>query len=230
MKIRKIYLAVMIITTVLLASCELDNYDGPNAELSGSIIDIGTKELVQQDIIRGTTLKIIEHGYDPVSPQYLRATNNGTYADKMLFANTYTIQPDQRNFVQIPEQVIKITGKTVLDFLVVPYIRVKDLSIVKNGTKVKATFKLQQNVPNNVTKIGLYASSEPIVGEPIRTVATELDVNTVVDENQVFVLEIDLAANSSLLKPGKPYFFRVGALINLPEAKFNYAAAVKLDI
>lgn len=229
-KIKFSLMAMIIATAGMLASCELDNYEGPTAELSGSIIDEETQELVQQDIIRGTVISITEHGYDPVSPQYIRTKPDGTYMDKLLFANMYTVQPERGNFLPVEPQDIMIEGKTTLDFMVVPYIRVKDATIVKSGSKIIATFKLQQNVDNNVSRIGLYAHPNPIVGEPIRTVATEMAINAVVDPNQVFTLEIDLAANSSSLVAGNQYFFRVGALIDVGEAKFNYAPAVRLGI
>ena len=74
----------------MVSACGLDkvdNFDGPDASLSGSIIDAETNELVQTDVIEGTTIKIIEHGYDPVTPQYLRVKNDGTYSNTMLFKN-----------------------------------------------------------------------------------------------------------------------------------------------
>lgn len=220
----------ILIIAVAASSCELDNYDAPNAQLSGNIIDVQTNELIQQDIIRGTTIKITEHGYDPVQPQYLRVKNDGTYANTLLFANTYTVQPDQRNFVQVAEQEIQIGSGTQLDFHVQPYIRVKEASIVKEGTKIIATFRLEQTVPEVVSRIGLYAHVEPIVGEPIRAVAAETQVGRVVEENEVFTLEIDAAENRATLEAGVQYFFRIGAVINVPEAKFNYAPAVRLSV
>jgi hypothetical protein len=221
---------LILALAALFASCKLDNYEGPDAQLTGSIIDKETQELVQQDLIRGTVIKIIEHGYDPVAPQYLRAQTDGTYTDQLLFANTYTVQPERGNFVPVEAQDIRIEGKTKLDFMVLPYIRVKEVNIVKSGSKVIATFKLQQNVGNTINRIGLYAHPDPIVGEPVRVVASETTIDAVADPNQVFTLEIDLAANRSSLIPGKQYFFRVGALINVGEAKFNYAPAVRLAI
>ena len=228
---RKIELLIIAIgLTGVLSSCELDNYEGPNASLSGSIIDAETGELVQQDIIRGTTIQLLEHGYDPVSPQFLVVKNDGTYAHSMLFANTYTVQPLRANFIEVPPQDIEIKGETILDFTVTPYIRILEANIARNDTKVVATFRVQQNVTNNVRKIGLYAHSDPNVGEPMRLVATENNINAVVDPNQIFTLEIDLVANSSLFVSGKPYFFRIGALIDVGEAKSNYAPAVRIDL
>lgn len=214
----------------LFTGCKLDNYDAPNGQLVGNIIDVETNELVQQDIIRGTTIKLIEHGYDPVSPQYLRVKTDGTYANTLLFANTYTIQPDQRNFVQVDEQEFVVTGNSTLDFKVQPYIRVKNAKIIKNGDKVTATFNIDQNVSESVRRIGLYAHTQPIVGEPIRLIATEMDLNRNVNENELMTLEINVKENSSIFKSGEQYFFRIGAVANIPEAKFNYAPAVRLAV
>src|SRR5690606_13926247 len=78
--------------------------------------------------------------------------------------------------------------------------------------------------------IGLYAHAEPIVGEPIRSVAAEAQLGRTVEEGETFTLVIDAAENRAMLKSGTPYFFRIGAVINVPEAKFNYAPAVQLTI
>ena len=221
---------IFLIAAFALFSCKKDNYAPPTAGLAGSFIDAQTNELVEQDIIRGTTIEMIEHGYDPVTPQYLIVKTDGTYENSLLFANTYTVQPVRGNFVAVDPQDVNIQGQTKLDFKVTPYIRVKDVNIAVNGTKVVATFKLAQTVASNIKKIGLYAHSDSRVGEPMRLVAVEQDINAVADPNHVYTLEMDLAANSSTLKPGNQYYFRVGSLIDVGEAKLNYAPAVRLPI
>ena len=58
---KKIFVKTLFIamSALILHSCELDNYDGPDATLSGRIIDKETGELVEQDIIRGTQIEFI---------------------------------------------------------------------------------------------------------------------------------------------------------------------------
>ena len=124
------YLFFPLMLSMFFYACELDNYDYPDASITGRIIDSETNELVQSDLINGTTIKLIEHGYDPVSPQYLRVKSDGTYANTLLFSNTYTIQPDLRNFVQIDEQEVEIGKNTTLDFIVTPYLRINNISFV----------------------------------------------------------------------------------------------------
>jgi hypothetical protein len=221
---------LLIIAALAFAGCEKDNYDGPTAGLAGRFIDAETGELVQQDIIRGTQIEIIEHGYDPVTPQYLLVKVDGTYENSLLFENTYTVQPKRGNFVDITPQDVLIKGKTTLDFTVTPYIRILSQSIVKTGDKVIATFKLEQNVVNNIKKIGLYAHKDVQVGEPMRQVAAEQTLNAPSNPATTYQLEINLPANSSTLKPGFEYYFRIGALIDVGEAKLNYAPAVRIGI
>lgn len=221
---------LLFVSIIGLASCKKDNYDGPDSGLSGKFVDEATNELVQMDIIRGTRIEFVEHGYANPQNQYMILKNDGTYANTLMFANTYTIRISEPNFIPIAEQELVIKGQTTLDFKVTPYIRIKDVSIVKNGTKVTATFKLQQNVINNVQKIGLYAHSDSRVGEPMRLVAAEQQINAVTNPATVYTLEIDLPSNSTQLKPGNDYYFRVGALIGVGGSKPNYAAAVKISI
>lgn len=227
----KVKYIFFIATLVLgMTSCKKDNYDGPTAGLSGRFVDAKTQELIDQDIILGTTIEIIEHGYASRTPQALIVKTDGTYSNTMLFANTYTVTPVRGNFIPIDSQVVNIQGQVTLDFAVTPYIRLHEVNIVKSGTKVVATFKLEQNVINNVKKIGLYAHSDSRVGEPMRLVAAETNLNAPSDPSHVYTLEIDLAANTTTLKPGNKYYFRVGALIDAGEAKPNYRPAVRLDI
>lgn len=230
MKRIKLYFLPIFLGLFVFFSCELDNYDYPDAALTGSIIDAETNELIQSDIINGTTIKIIEHGYDPVSPQYLRVKNDGTYANTLLFSNTYTVQPDQRNFLQIDEQEVKIGKDTKLDFRVTPYIRVKDAEIVKEGNNIIATFRLQQTTPDAVNKIGLYAHSEPIAGEPVYLIAAEITLNRQVTEDETFKVVINVSRNTALLKPNQTYYFRIGAVSSFSGAKFNYAPSQQINV
>ncbi len=211
-------------------ACSIDNYPAPDSQLYGTFLDAETNEPVEQDIIRGSTIEYIEQGYASQTKQTMIIKNDGTYRNNLIFANTYTITPVRGNFVPMTAQEVTVKGETQLDFKVQPYIRVKELSIEKVGTKVVAKFKLQQTVINNVRKIGLYAHPEPSVGEPMRVALAEQEINGVIDANKVYQLELDLPSNSNVLKTGNPYFFRAGAIIDAPESKFNYAKAVRIAL
>jgi hypothetical protein len=231
MKTYKLTSTILFFAAVALcSSCgldEIDNYEQPNAGLSGRIIDDETGELVQQDIIRGGVIEIIEQGY--VTPQYLILKVDGTYANTRLFANTYTVQPKRGNFKVVDAQEVNIKGQTTLDFRVIPYIRIKEAQIVRNDNIITATFKMEQTSVSNILKVGLYAHPDPNVGEPMHIARKEVNINAVADPNQVYTIQLDTFSDPDLVE-GKKMFFRIGALIDVPEAKYNYAPTVNIQL
>jgi len=232
MKTIKIYI-LLFIGTLFFSACklnDLDNYDGPNASIHGGFYDVATSELVQQDIIQGVQIEYIEEGFENPEVQYLIVKNDGTYRNNLMFAGTYTIRPVRGNFIPVAAEEIQVKGDTKVDFKVQPYIRIKDLKIEKQGNKIVAAFHLEQTVDNKVSKIALFAHREPNVGSPLNTVSSVMNIDAVTHTATEYKLEINLTENSSQLKAGSQYYFRVGALINAPEAKYNYAPAVRITI
>lgn len=224
-------LIFLICGMLAFSSCELDNYEGPTASISGSLIDSETGELVQGDIISGTNIEYIEEGYENPPIQRLVVKVDGTYRNDMMFAGKYKILPLTRgNFVpQTDTLFLDINGETIQNFEVQPYIRIKDASITIDGTKITATFKLEQTVNNKVKSYGLFGHSSPAVGEPLQFGKKTKTLNKVVDPTTEYELVLDVRTDKDFEK-GKPYFFRIGALISADEAEFNYAPAVRLTI
>lgn len=221
----------LIALLLFATSCELDNFDGPNASIRGAIYDEETNEPIEQDIISGTQIDYIELGFENPVTQYMVFKVDGTYQNDLFFAADYSIRPNRGNFVPVSIDTIKIKkGKNELDFRVKPYIRIKNASIVKKGNKIVATFNIQQTVTNKVNKIGLFAHREPTVGQPMKLVGVEKTLGSTTSEEVQYELEIDLEANSNTLKAGQQYYFRVGAIITATDAKYNYAKAVRIDI
>ncbi len=226
-------MAAAALVSVSMVSCDLfrlDNFDAPDGSLTGRIIDAETKENVQSDIIEGTMWRFIEHGYDNPQPQYMRVKCDGTYANLLMFQGEYEIVPDARNFMPVDPVTIQVGKNTVYDFEVIPYIRILDPSITKEGNNVTATFRVQSNTTDAVKKVGLYVSDQPIVGEPMRKCCIEANVNTVMDSESTMKLVMNMARFTADLKENHDYWFRIGAQSAVGGAKFNYAPAVLLNI
>ena len=194
------------------------------------IIDKETGELVEQDIIRGTQIEFIEHGYDNPLTQYMVIKNDGTYANKMMFANDYTIQIRSANFPATEPVEITIKGNTTYDFEVIPYLRIKDVQIKIEGDEVVATAKVEKTTGHKITRIGLYAHQNQQVGEQMRQLYAEWpnpEDGGYVAGNECR-LSIPISTNKHLLKPGTKFYFRVGAQVDASEAKLNYAPAIQV--
>ncbi|MFY0626736.1 MAG: DUF3823 domain-containing protein [Reichenbachiella sp.] len=242
------YTLVVVVLGGFLSSCdllEIDNFDGPNATLMGSIIDADTGELVLQDIVRGTQIQIFEDGWDPVSPQNLEIKTDGTYHDSRLFSNTYTVIPISTNFHAVDTLFgFDISGSTTLDFTVTPYIRVKDVTMELIGDIVTANFRIEQtidsiavndstNAPVFVRKVGLYGHRDPNVGEPMQLGKEEENVNAIMvrDVNDTFTLEFDTSRDADFVGDNiNLVYFRIGAILDMPDARYNYAPTVEFDL
>lgn len=220
---KKIFLTLI---PILLLSCQKDNYMAPDAAIYGSFIDIDTGELVPQDIYNGTEIEYIEKGYTTIEKMVVK--NDGTYRNALIFSGEYEITPKRGNFEPLEPQTVKIEGETKLDFHVRPYIRINDLVIYRNGDKIVAQFNLEQTGYDNVSNVALFAYSEPSVGYLMFDASQVVPVGERFAEEKMFTIVMDIP--SSNLEPGNTYFFRAGALINVPEAKYNYGPTIRLDI
>lgn len=234
---RNSYFLFILMLTLVVSSCKKDNYAAPDAELFGTFIDRDTKEPIAQDIINGTAIELIEHGWvtgQTNITQSLVIKGDGTYKNSQIFPGKYLVRAVRGNFQNIPAiDTFEIKkGSNQLDFTVVPYIRVKDPVIVKNGTVVTATFKLEQTTTQNVSRIGLYVHPNPNVGQPMKLIFVEQTLNRVVTPTETFTITLDMAAGSNTswntLRPGEQYYFRIGALSSATSAKHNYAPPVRL--
>ncbi|MCD7972218.1 MAG: DUF3823 domain-containing protein [Candidatus Azobacteroides sp.] len=232
MRSRKIYMLIAGICTLLFHSCELDNFDGPDATIYGGIYDMETKELVRQDIVSGAQIEYVEHGFQNPVTQYQIIKNDGTYRNNLMFSGTYTMQLQRGNFVPMDPIEVKVQGDTEINFEVIPYIRIKNAKIEKEDNIITATFNMETTVPNNVATIGLYFHQQATVGYGSKLNFVEATINEVPTEDKLYTIRLDVTSYSSELEEGKPYYFIIGALIDAPqaEAKHNYAPPVRITI
>lgn len=210
-------------------SCELDNYGGPDAQIYGEVRDAETGELIQQDLSGGSIIRYIEYGYENPDQQSMNFKVDGTYRNNLMFSGTYDFYFEESNF-QIPERLTEYKikkGENRLDFEVIPYVRISDVSIVKEGDKIIANFKVTPTVDNNVRQVGLFGHPDFIVGNQYALDRATVDVNESFNgQTREYRLELGTGAFDA----GEPCYFRVGAIVDVANSKYNYAPSVKLDL
>jgi hypothetical protein len=235
-------IAVVCLFT-LLQSCEKDNFEAPAASFFGAIKDSIGGGLVETELINGSQIEVFEKGgyATPVSQKWL-IKNNGEFRNNLVFANTYDINLANGNFFPYRVNDVEIKpGQNQRDFQVVPYIRIKNCVIThdKAANKIVATFSLEAGKSRVKAKaIRLYAFTDIYVGENVKFNTTgtgftqSFSPSKIIDAT-TYTLSIDLAANSSLLKPGRNYYFRVGALADVSgvgTVRHNFAPYVKIAL
>lgn len=229
---KKIYYLVFIIGSLLLSinSCKIDNFPLPDAQVFGAIRDTVGGGLIETDLNTGSVISVYELGEFAANP--LRKTwlikQSGEYRNNLVFSNDYRFEFSSCNFFpMIRHHVIK-PGNNEIDFVVEPYIRIKNVSITHDavGNKINASFTLEGGRPTvQVGSVTLYAWSDMYVGAYVKkTLAAGTGTPSRsftgaarnIDPATVYTLSIDLAANQSTDKNGfgvhRNYYFRIGAI------------------
>ena len=194
-----------------LTSCEIDNYEGPDASIHGSILDEQTGELVGSDMENGNAIKVREHGFTNATDQTWYITNTGEYRNNMVFAATYDVRFENGNFYPFE----------VKDFVV------KSFSLEAGKQEVK------------LKEIQLFAFSDMWVGNNVKLTlngGTDKQVfspSTAINSADIYTLSIDLGQNADVLKYSKNYYFRIGALADVSgvgTVRHNYAPVVVIKL
>ncbi len=147
---------------LISASCmEIDNFDAPDAKISGKLIDVTTGQPMLLD--HGTThIRIWEKSYSlNPTPQDLAVKEDGTYNNTKLFAGTYDMLPNDGAFWPCDTTYNVPIGKkgTVQDFEVTPYLHVVDFKtefIPSNSEKmdtISFSCRLQAPVTENLPQV-----------------------------------------------------------------------------
>ena len=182
---------------LLMTACEwfeLDNYDGYDAAVHGTIIDSKTGEQVHNEYYAkqitytwGTwswTVNDDVTGYleayelvsasgrewDAEESQRWYCTPDGTYRNDLIFAGTYRLESKVNNYYPVTlEDVVIDSGDNQVDWTVTPYVRILDPEITfdESERKIKATFKLELGDPtkaNTIDEVRLCAFPDKAVG------------------------------------------------------------------
>ncbi len=215
---------------ITLNSCELLNFDGPDAQFHGAIIDEETGDTIPQDIIDGSMIDYIEQGFESPEIQRLIFKVDGTFRNDLMFSADYKMIPTRGNFFTPDTLSIHIKpGDNKHDFLVKPYARIKDVTLEIGALHGKnylvARFKIEQLADTPIKSTMLAIDKSPNVGRRLNERNFERTLNRNVDPESVQVLWLPL----EYFTEGQQYYIRIGALTDIPEAKYNWNKAIRLD-
>ncbi len=246
MKMKKILRIFILACIVFTTSCEIDNYEGPDATITGKFLDSATGELVGTDIRNGNEIGVYELGWASESRQAWYIKNTGEYTNNMVFASTYRIEFTNCNFYPfVVDDFVVNKGDNTHDFTVTPFIRVKNPSITYDSTTktVKATFSLEAGGSDvSLSEIRLFAFTDMWVGNYIKFGISNEDcykkasggaISSQINPSTQYELTMKVDDNSNFFEYTRNYYFRIGALANVPDVgtiRHNYSPLVVLNI
>jgi len=241
---KKILYIFSILTSTIFFSCtSVDNYDEPNAILSGNVMD----SITGKSFITGqaeSSIRLWEMSWsDNPTPQDIPIKQDGTYNDTKLFGATYDMQPYGGAFWPAQRQTgITLKGSLKKDFKVIPYLYVTDVTSQLVGTTLKLTCKLKapvtQNLPR-VLEIRPFVSLTQFCGAGSRIDEYnldkyKLDVNNNwwdgVGDMSTGVGSITYVLPDLPLKSGRTFYVRIGVRVEDTYRQYNYSDIITVQV
>jgi hypothetical protein len=153
MNMKKILYLMSGAALLFLASCQkIDNWDEPNARISGNVIDFYTGQNLVMDQ-NDWQIRIWDKTWEEMHPgtvaqyQSLAVMKDGVYNNTKLFPGTYNMLPYDGPFW--PADTIKgvaLKNEAKQDFTVKPYLQVVDATATLGGTAAAPTLTFTCNV------------------------------------------------------------------------------------
>lgn len=215
---------------IMLTSCEKDNYDAPDAMLTGRVVYNGEAVGLKNGEV---TVRLYEPGWELSSTTYINISvaQDGTFSASVFGGKTYklvrvaNIGPWE-NPTAADTITVKVDGNTEVDIPVTPYfsISASDISIT-NGV-VNATMSVKQNsASSTIESVGLYVASNMIVdannckvkGEHLGAVITDLN-------------NIHLSANLTDAMKKEGYLFARVGVKTVGVSQLIYSVPVKINV
>ncbi|MBX2922610.1 MAG: DUF3823 domain-containing protein [Chitinophagaceae bacterium] len=210
-----------------LTGCKVDNYEGPNAVISGKIIDNETKDLVPSGgSVSGTIVRFYQN--NATQPLNFTTFPDGTFTNKASFTGSYTYTAEGPfTLVNSAPQSVTVTSQTEVDVPVVPNIRLSAQQTQTGGST--ATYKVSYEKLTNdqdMIEIGIswadYKNPNRIVYAGGKNLLENVAGQGLVSGDEDFEI--------TGLESGKIYYIRAFARTNNPGGYYNYSQQVELHI
>lgn len=219
---------------------EVDNFDAPDAHLTGRIIDLTTGENVLAD--QGEChVRIWEKSFkENPDPQDIPVKQDGTYNNTKLFKGTYDMVPEGAWW---PADTIRagLGSKLTQNFEVTPYLKLTDFKVEQaypDSIQVSCRFyaPIEEGLPRILDirpflSLNQFCGAANCISHYSTLAKYKTNINKVWDK--VDKEEDGLSKTYSFMvwvKPEYTYFVRMGVRVDDTFQKYNYTEVVKIEI
>ena len=232
---RLYYFLTVIACLSLMYSCEKDNYDAPDAEIQGRILDQNGKPLQTEQGASNMRIEMEElswqHGDENISvtPTYLNVKQDGSFINSKIFQGEYKMTPVEGPFFPYDEggDTLTINGSVTKDFTVIPYLNVEWVTepYLDESNYIKATIKFTRNAKEG--------TAQPDLNNAIFCIATtqyvgnnnydsQLISGTIAVSNSQEGQTISLTTSRAVKYTSTTYYVRGGVCCSDAYKKYSY--------
>ncbi|MCD8176760.1 MAG: DUF3823 domain-containing protein [Tannerellaceae bacterium] len=237
------YLLSALILSTAVSCMKIDNYDAPESQISGKVIDKTTGKPILT-CPNDFQIRIWEVSWsDNPTPQDIPVMQDGTYNDSRLFDARYDLQPYNGPFWPVdPVENLTLSGTLTQDFEVTPYLQIVDFDYTLTGTTLSVTCRLKAPITENLPQVldirtflslSQYCGDNSRLGGEYNDDKYKVNVNkpwseignmTTGEGYETYVI------NDIPLKSGLTFYLRVGARVEDTYRKYNYSEIVEVKV
>jgi hypothetical protein len=228
-KIFKTASILIILCGCCFAGCKLDNYDAPNATLTGRLIDSETKEAVPAQTPNGARIRIYEFYKNEWSPQPndFWVKQDGSFENKAVFAGKYRIAAEGP-FAAFEPIETDISGTKNLDITVTPYLRLSIQATPGAGGEVTLSTQVSRSAnASKIRTLTFVCGKTPYVDRNTFVKKSDIDLASVGDDE---IISKTYSETLTGLTSGATYYARVGAIADNPGSYYNYSKVVEIKL
>ena len=248
---KKILYLLFGVVLLSLASCwPIDNWDGPDAQISGRVIDSYTGEnlMTSQNEWK---IRVWERSFTENVPQQqdLAVMQDGTYTHLKMFSGTYDMIPYDGPFWVVADTIknVIVSKSSEQNFTVTPFLQLIEFNQRLDGLNLYLSCKLKaprrDGLPT-LREIKAFISLTPFCGQGTNSfidIAAYNDRRLQLNRSwgdEMARTGLDRDSEVSVVyeigplpvKSGYTYNVRIGANVNTGGNRYNYTPIVKISI
>lgn len=168
------YYVLLLGSLLVLASCDIDNYDEPESFLQGQImyngdpINVGYNEL---------GFELWQPGFGKLAPIDVPVAQDGTYSSRLFDGNYKLVFRDNQgpfktNIVNAQQKdtiFVALSGDQTLNIEVTPYYMIRNAQFAKSGDNITATCSVEQIITGadarDIERVTLYINVTQFVSD-----------------------------------------------------------------
>lgn len=228
MKNYKHYIPILLLPVFI--SCtknDFDNYPEADAEIYGALLDAATNEPMQSEQPNGFKIRLLTQDVKNAIPIDFWGKADGTFQHTKVFSGTYKVFPVEMAAIQPDTQLLNIKGRVQADFKVVPFLKITNIVIEKEGNTITAHYSLSRSVfTTKVMNRRLLLGQVPAVSVNVNSQFVATNLSAIPDEQ---LLGVTFTDKITVPGPGT-WYVRVAACTNNSLGKYNYSPVIKVEI
>ncbi|MDR1455838.1 MAG: DUF3823 domain-containing protein [Tannerella sp.] len=209
--------------------CSLDNYDAPNATLTGRLLDAETDEAMPTQTPNGARIRIYEFykGEWSLQPYDFWVKQDGSFENRSVFAGKYRITAEGA-FAAFEPLETDISGAKNLDIRVTPYLRMSVSATAGAGGEVTLSTRVSRSAgAPKIRTITFVCGKTPYVDKNTFVKKYDEDVNAVSDDE---IVSKTYSTTLTGLTPNTTYYVRVGAFADNAGSHYNYSNVLEVKL